>query len=81
MKRKKDRLIITDTSFVIQIRNKDRHQLNFKYVESIVYNGNNSTITITTDLKRHVYDLRKMNINYEEGKFIKQGIQNFKLKG
>lgn len=73
VKRKKfDYLIVTEQCLIISIRNNIYKKHDFTNLESIYYNGNNSTLEIIDQDQQFLFPLHKLRISYEEAKLIHQ---------
>ncbi|CAM1344176.1 hypothetical protein [Tenacibaculum amylolyticum] len=79
-RKKLDSLILTEKRFLLIIRNKILIEKKLNGNELIIYNSMKSTLEITTLGEKTIIELNKLRVSYEEGKLIKQKLNEFETK-
>ncbi len=77
-RRKFDYLIVTEYRIVLIIRNKLFFERVFNRIENLTYNGIKSTLEVSDQNEKFLVSLKKFRINYEESKFIKERLSEFR---
>lgn len=77
-RRKFDYLIVTEYRIVLIIRNKLFFERVFNRIENLTYNGIKSTLEVSDQNENFLVSLKKFRINYEESKFIKERLSEFR---